>query len=245
MQLGHYKNLNKAKLVSYYEEGFTKEQIQKPLSDMLVSLNSIINRYKKKYGSDHEKWSKAAKFMQLSFTKPSKVKKDAENDYLYEQVRIYLRKDESEIEGLKYKIELPTEEKRDRYINILSEIASNCISACVEEFKQEAKGKAEIKPSLQSRTPSKSISAAPSKKGKGSNSQTSKKLQSVNEEWDKTYNSGKKRERSTNIGIDNHGDNTKRRKHIRFFDDNKKTAPKNNSEEAGCPDGNSSPTPKI
>jgi hypothetical protein len=209
MRFEDYKKLNATKLKSYLDEGFSEEQIQTPLGDILVSLNSIINRYKSKFSLD--KWSHAANFMQCSFTDESGQKKDSRNDYLYEQVRVYIRKEPSKIEGLKYRMDkLPHKKKRSRYAEILSEIALDCINACVKEFKKEAKTQQSLQLSLKKET----LIEMRTQREQTSELQKSKKLNLVNEEWEKSYGSGKKR----NHPVDQDVKYSKKCKRVHFLD---------------------------
>lgn len=208
MQLKDYKSLNKAKFDSYQQEGFTEQQILRPAGDTLVSLNSIINRYKKR---PLDRWEQRANLMRSIFFGKNTQRKDEKNDYLYERVRVFLRKDESKIEKLQYAVNpLPPKEKYSRYNEILSEIAKDCVKACIEEFKEEAKAKMEAEKEAEQSLPV-PTSEECRKRKEDSEKLRKQHIKNVNTAWDKTYESKKGESQNSNP--------SKKCKHVHFFEE--------------------------
>lgn len=136
MKTDTYMNIKRDKIQSYLKEGFTEEQIKIPLEKILIPLNVIVSTYKEK--TVLNKWNEAAHFLSLHMQRTSNRQKDpGNNEYLYERVRDFLEEKSTKIDGLKWIMELPHEEKLPRYAKILSEIAKDCISTCVEEFRKD------------------------------------------------------------------------------------------------------------
>jgi hypothetical protein len=147
MHCDNYKHLNKDKIGLYLEHGFTQEQIDIPLMEILCSLNVIIITYKKLTYT--QEWSDAADFIKKHMLELSNHSEDpGGREDLYQKVRPYIQKDIKRINDLKYRFTLPPQEKINEYSDILSELALDCIDKCVQEFKEETKKMQLIQPKL-------------------------------------------------------------------------------------------------
>ncbi len=241
MEFKDYVESKKATLKSYQDEGFTEDQIHVPLRDILGNLNVIIDRYKAQYIDKIDKWVTVAIFMENSLAGKSQ-KKDKKKDFLYERVRVFLRKDPSNISALKYKVKpLPPKEKHIRYAEILSEIALDCIEICVEEFKKDAITMQKLQSNLSERVPDKiekEYNICPNQSTPIKLARL-KRLKEANEEWqwppdlENEENKDKENKEHHSVNQSKSTNSDKKYKYIRFrfFDKGDNVTPENGVEK--------------